>query len=207
MASKFASYAKRAPGIRPPRLAVGELRWINEDEELPFVLGAAAEPTQPLGAMHTNLTCAPYALHDVPQNTFMLVVQKIVYKDGHEEQRVTLRAVNSLVLVGQQQPVAQAHDVAVVPRPLSKESKELLYRRISHAVQLRLFAPAHHSADGSWKDISLARAMGSWPRSQRPRVLEYLSTVATPAPHDRGMFRPRPDRFLDQHQMDMCVRL
>ena len=51
-----------------------------------------------------------------------------------------------------------------MPRPASREYKELLYRRICHAVQQRLYAPSMRLVAGGWRDVSLSQVMGQWPR-------------------------------------------
>ena len=100
------------------------------------------------------------------------------------------------------------------------EFKELLYRRISFAVQQRLFPAARHrqSNQSPWLQhaalklsgslsprssslarsrvaqpgaalfdqpppVSLAKAMGEWPRWLRPRVHEALASMATLVQH------------------------
>ena len=72
--------------------------------------------------------------HKPSATQFVLVVTTRV-GNGETTYSLSLRAVDHLVLVGQQQPVSQAHEVPTVPRPSSREFKELLYRRISFAVQ------------------------------------------------------------------------
>ena len=77
MASKFVSYARRRPGVRPPPPpAVGERCWIEADEKaddkLPFVLGAELPPSGgfPLPAPHAARPCPPtchtYPPHATP---------------------------------------------------------------------------------------------------------------------------------------------
>ena len=100
-----------------------------------------------------------------------------VWQDGTETVQLTLRQPQSLVFVGQQQPVSQATDVQTVPQPNSKRFKELLHRRISHQVQQRIFAPSLALHGGGFHSVSISRVMGGWPRSLRPKVLEYVSTA------------------------------
>ena len=51
MASRVLSYARRTPGVRVPAPKVGERRWIDAEDELPFVLGATLPASGELSAM------------------------------------------------------------------------------------------------------------------------------------------------------------
>ena len=196
MASKFVNYAKRATVCPLSRPLLGERRWIDDDSELPFVLGAEVAPDATITAMHTNLTCSPVAEHKPPDNTFILIVKRDA--DG-KVTSVTLREAPTIVLVGQQQPVMLNSDVPAIPRPNSKEFKELLYRRVAHSIQRRIFAPSRRGPEGQWLGISLADIMAEWPRRMKPQVLEYLRSVATPPLSARqGEWKPHADARLEE---------
>ena len=223
MASRILSYAERKPGRRVPLPAVGERRWIESSSELPFVLGARLpEDTHEMSALHTNLACAPMQVHETSPNRFLLVITTRTAEGGADSHAaaaaasshdrpaaaarrsvthaLSLRPIRHTVLVGQQQPVAQPHQVACVPRPGSREFKDLLYRRISFAVHQRVFGRRRAS-------VSLAQAMLDWPRSLAPRVKAALDAIGEQIRDgiDRGKWKLRTEARLDRAGLEATL--
>ena len=140
------------------------------------MLGAALpDPSEgnlpELTAMHTNLTCAPVKRHTMSRTKFLLVIKKIPQRDGSFLTSATLRPVDDLVLVGQQQPVSQQTNVNRVPRPNSKSFTELQKRRMNHSIYHRPFPPGMPAGvvDPN-RSVPLSRIMGAWPKSEQPKV-------------------------------------
>ena len=213
MASRVLSYARRTPGVRIPPPAVGERRWIESDDELPFAFGAALPASCEVSAMHTNLTTAPVVAHAVRRTQFLLVVSTTTHADGTVVKTATLRPVHHLVAVGQQQPVTQANqEVPAVPRPHSKEFKELLFRRISFIIQQRLFGEPGGDGPRVALPVEYARVMLGWhgreARRHYPRMREALEHMAdkmtADGPH-RGKWAPREGARLNATQRDLFL--
>ena len=174
-------------------------------------------------AVQSNLFYAATHPHpEVARNTFVLVRRQAA--DGTDE--FTIREVSHVLLVGQQQPVAQTQGHQYVPKPNSREFKELLDRRVAVHCQRELFprikkAPAHivgpartqwqphpdgSSTHGMLRSLRLQDVMGhgkgGWPEWMRTRVRDHLGDVADPNKANSGThwaksWTPIVDKRLD----------
>ena len=154
------SEAGSALAATPPRRAApppaasslgGAIRTVSSDEELPFLLGASFPPSGTLRALETNLFSAPafeHALHPPGYKLFLLVydparrptVQPSASGSSKTSSRRTLalRRLNGVLLIGQQQPCEQPSGPQVVPRPGTRDFRDLVERRVGFFLQAKV---------------------------------------------------------------------
>lgn len=206
--------------VKAQSAGVGELRPIASDDELPFLLGAHIPPTGVLHAVQTNLFFAAAGLHpSSSRNTFVLVRRR----GANSEDEFTIREVSHVLLLGQQQPVSQPQGAHVVPKPNSREFKDLLDRRVEVHVQRELFprikrlpsslpGPAkmqyqeHPEGHGMMRSMRLQDVMGSWPEWMLTRVRDHLQEVATYNKLNEGnhlakSWTPQPDKRKEESKL------
>ena len=206
-----------------PGALVGEERVVSPAEGLPFVLGAELPTEGSLRAVQSNLYAAPAFEHAPRHTTFLLVRERRPSSEGRGKQlddgKLTWREVGHVLLLGQQQFVEQ-QVLKHVPRPNSREYKELIDRRVQVKVQRALFprerpkgVPADRvralpgGSGGFMRTMRVHDAMVEedgtvWPEWMVPKVRETIQMYASFSKDGElaKSWRPKPERRQVSHK-------
>ncbi|EOD14533.1 hypothetical protein EMIHUDRAFT_448110 [Emiliania huxleyi CCMP1516] len=191
----------------------GAERRVQSDEELPFLLGASMPPDgSPLLAVESNLFSAPAFLHAPTarpgRKAFLLVHDERKPSDGWR-----LRRLQGCLLVGQTQPCEQPQGAQAVPRPNTREFREMLERRAAVFLQRTVFPPGKprdrrtgklytadrysaHPRGGYCVKTYIQDLMAAWPKQHEGVLREQLEKIADDV--EPRLYEPRPERRLGE---------